>query len=103
MRLRNRIALPPLTTNYGSPEGIVTEAIIQFYTERSRDVGLVIVAASAVRKDGRIAPGSQFLSPLTNKRNDRYEECMTCMATIGRGKPMACKVNKNLSGAARSG
>ena len=22
MRLRNRIALPPLTTNYGTPEGI---------------------------------------------------------------------------------
>jgi 2,4-dienoyl-CoA reductase-like NADH-dependent reductase (Old Yellow Enzyme family) len=54
MRLRNRVALPPLTTNYGSPEGMVTEAILQFYTERSRDVGLVIVEASAVRKDGRI-------------------------------------------------
>ena len=25
MRLRNRIALPPITTNYGSPEGMVTE------------------------------------------------------------------------------
>jgi 2,4-dienoyl-CoA reductase-like NADH-dependent reductase (Old Yellow Enzyme family) len=58
MRLRNRIAMPPLTTNYGSPEGIVTEEIIQFYTERSRHVGLVIVEASAVRADGRIVPGS---------------------------------------------
>ena len=58
MRLRNRVALPPLTTNYGSPEGIVTEEIIQFYTERSRDVGLVIVEASAVRADGRILQGS---------------------------------------------
>jgi len=58
MRLRNRIAMPPLTTNYGSPEGIVTEDIIQFYTERSKDVGLVIVEATAVRADGRILPGS---------------------------------------------
>jgi 2,4-dienoyl-CoA reductase-like NADH-dependent reductase (Old Yellow Enzyme family) len=58
MRLRNRVALPPLTTNYGSPEGIVTDEIIQFYTERSRDVGLVIVEASAVRADGRILSGS---------------------------------------------
>ena len=58
MRLRNRLALPPLTTNYGSPEGIVTEEIIQFYTDRSRAVGLVIVEASAVRADGRIVPDS---------------------------------------------
>lgn len=54
MRLRNRMALPPLTTNYGSPDGMVTEEVIQFYKERSRDVGLVIVEAAAVRADGRI-------------------------------------------------
>lgn len=58
MRLRNRVALPPLTTNYGNPQGLVTKEIIQFYEERSRDVGLVIVEASAVRVDGRIVPGS---------------------------------------------
>ena len=58
MRLRNRIALPPLTTNYGRPEGIVTDEIIHFYEKRSMDVGLVIVEASAVRADGRIVPGS---------------------------------------------
>ena len=58
MRLRNRIALPPLTTNYGTPEGIVTEEIMQFYTERSKDVGLVIVEVAAVGPDGRLVPGS---------------------------------------------
>ena len=57
-RLRNKIAMPPLTTNYGSPNGIVTEEIVQFYRERSKDVGLVIVEASAVRADGRILSGS---------------------------------------------
>ena len=30
MRLRNRIAMPPLTTNYGSAEGTVTEDILKF-------------------------------------------------------------------------
>jgi len=58
MRLRNRIVLPPLTTNYGSPEGFVTEDIIQFYIDRSKDVGLVIVEAATVRADGRLVPGS---------------------------------------------
>lgn len=58
MRLRNRVALPPLTTNYGSPEGLVTDGIIQFYGERSKNVGLVIVEATTVRSDGRILSGS---------------------------------------------
>ena len=58
MRLRNRIALPPLTTNYANPDGTVTPSIMDFYTERSQDVGLVIVEASAVRADGRIVPNS---------------------------------------------
>ena len=29
MRLRNRMVLPPLTTNCGSPEGRVTDDVIQ--------------------------------------------------------------------------
>jgi 2,4-dienoyl-CoA reductase-like NADH-dependent reductase (Old Yellow Enzyme family) len=58
MRLRNRVALPPVTTNYGSPDGIVTDEIIQFYNERSGDVGLAIVEATTVRADGRLVAGS---------------------------------------------
>ena len=58
MRLRNRLALPPLTTNYAGPDGRITKAVLQFYTERARDVGLVIVEAAAVRRDGRIVSGS---------------------------------------------
>ena len=58
MRLRNRVVLPPLTTNCGSSEGLVTENVVRFYEERAKDVGLVIVEAAAVRADGRIVPGS---------------------------------------------
>ena len=58
MKLRNRLALPPLTTNYANTDGTITQNIIDFYTERSKDVGLVIVEASAVRADGRIVPNS---------------------------------------------
>ena len=58
MRLRNRIAMPPMTTNYGSPKGIVTKDVLNHYRERSQDVGLVIVEASTVRADGRILQGS---------------------------------------------
>lgn len=58
LRLRNRVALPPLTTNYASNKGHVTDAVIQFYERRSRDVGLVIVEATAIRDDGPLVPNS---------------------------------------------
>ena len=58
MELRNRIVLPPLTTNNGSHDGQVTDGVIQFYKERAKDVGLVIVEAASVRNDGRIVSGS---------------------------------------------
>lgn len=58
MRIRNRLALPPLTTNYGGPEGTVTNGTLQFYRQRAKDVGLVIVEATAVRADGRIVSNS---------------------------------------------
>ena len=32
----------------------------------------------------------------------RCEECMTCFATIVSGKPMGCKVNRNLPGSRRN-
>ncbi len=58
MRVRNRLALPPLTTNYGGPEGTVTNEVLQFYRQRAKDVGLVIVEAAAVRADGCIVNNS---------------------------------------------
>jgi 2,4-dienoyl-CoA reductase-like NADH-dependent reductase (Old Yellow Enzyme family) len=119
MRLRNRIALPPLTTNYGGPKGMVTDKIIRFYERRSMDVGLVIVEATAVRSDGRLVPdslglwddgqipGMARLADSIKKQGAAAvvqishagaccDECMTCFATIGRGNPVGCKVNKNL-------
>jgi len=32
----------------------------------------------------------------------RCDGCMTCFATIGKGKPVGCKVNRNLPGSRRS-
>ena len=58
MQLRNRVVLPPLTTNSGSSDGQVTDGVVQFYEERAKDVGLVSVEAASVQADGRIVPGS---------------------------------------------
>lgn len=58
MAVRNRLVLPPLTTNYGDENGYVTPDVLQFYKVRSGHVGLVIVESAAVRPEGRIIPGS---------------------------------------------
>lgn len=58
MKLRNRFVLPALTTNFATAEGVVTDDIIEFYRLRAKDMGLVIVEAAAVRRDGRISPRS---------------------------------------------
>lgn len=57
MTVRNRLVLPPLTTNYGSENGYITPEILRFYRARSRKMGIVIVEAAAVRPEGRIIPG----------------------------------------------
>lgn len=58
LRLRNRLVLPPITTNYCTSSGEVTDGVVGFYRQRSRDVGLVVAEAAAVRPDGRITPHS---------------------------------------------
>lgn len=58
MRVRNRLVLPPVTTNYGGPGGTVTNEVLQFYRKRAKDIGLVIVEAAAVRADGCIVNNS---------------------------------------------
>ncbi len=57
MIVRNRLVLPPLTTNYGSEKGYITPEILRFYRARSKKMGIVIVEATAVSPEGRIIPG----------------------------------------------
>jgi 2,4-dienoyl-CoA reductase-like NADH-dependent reductase (Old Yellow Enzyme family) len=58
IKLRNRLVLPPITTNYAAPDGTVTTDILSFYDKRSANVGLTIVEACAVNASGRIVPNS---------------------------------------------
>ena len=57
MTIRNRLVLPPLTTNYGDENGYITPELLRFYKARSRQIGIVIVEAAAVSPEGRIIPG----------------------------------------------
>ncbi len=49
MELKNRIVMPPITTNFASEMGGVTERLVDYYAERAEGmVGLIIVEATCV-------------------------------------------------------
>ncbi|MDZ7699645.1 MAG: NADH:flavin oxidoreductase [Deltaproteobacteria bacterium] len=93
MQIQNRMVLPPLTTNYGSPDGHVTDNVIAFYTKRAKDVGLVIVEAASVREDGRIVAGSLGLW------DDDHISGMTRLADAIQSSGAAAVVQINHAGA----
>ena len=57
MNLKNRLVMPPMATNFGSKEGLVTQRMIDYYQERAKFAGLVIVEFTGVDSPvGRASP-----------------------------------------------
>ena len=54
LRLRNRIAMPPMANNRATETGQVTPAIIEHYMAHAAGLGLIIVEHSYVRPRGRV-------------------------------------------------
>jgi 2,4-dienoyl-CoA reductase-like NADH-dependent reductase (Old Yellow Enzyme family) len=53
LKVRNRIVMPPMGTNYADNKGRVTEKLLKHYADRSKDLGLLIVEHSFVTQKGR--------------------------------------------------
>ena len=53
INIKNPIVMAPMTTFSGNPDGTVSEAELIYYKTRSRDVGIVITAATYVRPSGK--------------------------------------------------
>jgi len=59
VRIKNRICMPAMGTNYSSVEGRVTQQLIDYYEERAKGgVGLIIVGATMVSLSGKVARSS---------------------------------------------
>ena len=57
MELRNRIVMPPMTTNYAATDASVTDCLINYHAERARGgVGLQIIEAAVVDPLGVYGP-----------------------------------------------
>jgi len=55
LKLKNRIVMPPMNTDYATVKGAVTNKLIQHYTRRSKNLGLLIIEHSYVSKDGKLS------------------------------------------------
>ncbi len=56
MRLKNRLVMPPMVTQYGDSSGFVTQRQIDYYIERANNhVGLIIVEGTCPTPGGRVA------------------------------------------------
>lgn len=57
VRIANRFAMAPMTTNYASASGEVTQALVDYLEERARGgFGLVITENMGVHASGRVMP-----------------------------------------------
>jgi len=55
LKLKNRIVMPPMNTDYATVNGAVTHKLIQHYTRRSKNLGLLIIEHSYISKDGKLS------------------------------------------------
>jgi len=52
--LRNRLVLPPMVTGLATIEGAVTDKLIDYYVQRSKALGLLIVEHGFISVDGKL-------------------------------------------------
>ncbi|MFC5470482.1 NADH-dependent flavin oxidoreductase [Cohnella suwonensis] len=57
VRLKNRLAMAPMTTMSANPDDSVSDAEIRYYSRRSGGVGMVITACAYVSSNGKGFPG----------------------------------------------
>ena len=55
LAFRNRIVMPPMATEFSTSKGEVTDRLMKHYTERAKDLGLLIVEHTYVTPEGRVS------------------------------------------------
>lgn len=72
---RNRIALAPMTTYSSNPDLTLSDEEEVYYNARSKEIGIVITAATAISKH------AQAFENQISIRDERYLDSMTRLAT----------------------
>lgn len=67
MELKNRVVMLPLENNYAAEDGLVTERTKNYYAERAKEVGLVIVQITCI--DAPIGKAYRYQLCIDNDRH----------------------------------
>jgi NADPH2 dehydrogenase len=63
LKVDNRLVMPPMATNYASPEGFVTQRQIDYYVERAKGgVGYMNVEHTGILQQGKASPKMLLVS-----------------------------------------
>ncbi|MBN1376103.1 MAG: NADH:flavin oxidoreductase, partial [Dehalococcoidia bacterium] len=55
LELKNRIVMPPMTTNLAGPDGYVTDNMIDYYAARARGgAGYIVVESACIEPAGKL-------------------------------------------------
>jgi len=63
LETKTRIVMPPMATNYASPEGFATERLTAYYVERAKGgVGYITVEHTGILQQGKASPNMLLIS-----------------------------------------
>lgn len=99
LELRNRLLLSPMTTGFGFDEGAPEERTVAYFAERTRGVGMAVVAFAAVSPEGRVEEkipwmwrpdAAEVLRPLAEKI--REQGAVPCLQLGHGGRQVSARV-----------
>ena len=82
LRFENRIVMPPMATNYASPEGFPTERLMAYYVERVKGgVGYVTTEHTGILQQGRSSPNMLMIS--TDEHGSKMRQLVEAVHDAG--------------------
>jgi 2,4-dienoyl-CoA reductase-like NADH-dependent reductase (Old Yellow Enzyme family) len=82
LKLKNRIVMPPMATNYATSEGFVSDRQIAYYIERARGgVGYITVEHTGIHEHGKASPKMLMIS--TDEQAAKIEKLAEAVHTAG--------------------
>ena len=86
---KNRLVMPPMQTSLATREGAVTDELIEYYVQRSKALGLLIVEHSYVSVDGKVSENQ--LGIYDNQLLDGLEKLAS--SVHAEGTPIVIQIN----------
>ena len=82
LKMQNRIVMPPMATNYATPEGFVIERQIGYYVECAKGgVGYITVEHTGVLQQGKASPNMLMIS--TDEHASQIERLVKAVHGVG--------------------